>query len=308
MHTILCVLYMFRPEPCCSYSTHGAFCLLALIVFLISLFLCLLCVPHIFCSLTCGLFSLSVSCLSVPPVLIFKTQRDFPHFCSHQFHAFSPTSSPFSLIYKIAAFPPYFHLHPPPPPLFPLPSPPPLCVIHNGPSAGLHVSHMGGTPVFFNTFLIPPFDAPLVHHNLYWLLNKIKGLVLAASRLCCSPLQKNAFFMSLFSLPPPLHTPWYVYFDMKVGLCESHGCCKSLLISGLISLCCVCVCVCVNELALYYIVENASVFSIQLCVFFFSLFRFRFTRATDFLSLYFPISLILCLSFSLSVSFSVFVP
>lgn len=83
-----------------------------------------------------------------------------------------------------------------------------LCVMHNRPCAGLHVSGMGGTPVFFNTFLILPFDAPLVHHNLYWLQNKIKGLVLAASCLDCSLLGKLHFFISLHPhlLPVSTHT------------------------------------------------------------------------------------------------------
>lgn len=128
----------------------------------------------------------------------------------------------------------------------PLPSPgfpSPLCVIHNRPSAGLHVSHMGGTPVFFNTFLIPPFEAPLVHYNLYWLLNKIKGLVLAASRLCCTLLQKNAFFIT--------HTHNHTHLGMFILTwkwdSESAGSYKSFLISSsdfpMLSAC-VCVSMC----------------------------------------------------------------
>lgn len=150
--------------------------------------------------------------------------------------------------------------------------PPPLCVIHNRTSAGLHVSHMGGTPVFFNTFLIPPFEAPLVHYNLYWLLNKIKGLVLAASRLCCTLLQKNAFFITHTHTHIQPHTPWYVYFDMKVGLWESAGSYKSFLISSsdfpMLS-----ACVCVVECSVFIsnIAENTSVLCAIMCIILLSL-------------------------------------
>lgn len=121
--------------------------------------------------------------------------------------------------------------------------PPPLCVIHNRTSAGLHVSHMGGTPVFFNTFLIPPFEAPLVHYNLYWLLNKIKGLVLAASRLCCTLLQKNAFFITHTHTYNHTHLGMFILtwkWDSERALAvTSHS---SLV--AVISLCSLRVCVC----------------------------------------------------------------
>lgn len=142
-------------------------------------------------------------------------------------------------------------VHPPLISISPTPSsplPPSLCVIHNGPSTGLHVPHAGGTPVFFNTFLIPPFDAPPVHHNLYWLLNQIKGASLAAWRLCSSVLQKKNHFLCQFPpVPPPRRPPGYVYSDMKVGPSLSPACCKSVLISSLIFLYWVCVCVCVCQ-------------------------------------------------------------
>lgn len=156
---------------------------------------------------------LSDARLFVPPVSAFKTQRgSFSHFSSHQFPAFFPSSPPFSLMYKIGATP--LPSLPPPPKT---PPPPPLCVIHNGPSASLHVSHMGGTPVFFNTFLIPPFDAPLVHHNLYWLLNKIKGLVLAASRLC---YRKMHFLYQSLRPHPPTHTLVCLFWHESGPVCE----------------------------------------------------------------------------------------
>lgn len=138
-----------------------------------------------------------------------------------------------------------------------------------------------------------------------WTKSKGLYLLLLASAALC--YRKMHFLFHFFSLLPPLHTPWYVYFDMKVGLCESAGCCKSLLISDLISLCCVRVCMhlCVNVLAPYYILENTSVFSIQLCVLFFSLFRVWFTWATDFP---FPhLSHSVSLRLTVSVSFFVFV-
>lgn len=130
--------------------------------------------------------------------------------------------------------------------------PPPLCVIHNRTSAGLHVSHMGGTPVFFNTFLIPPFEAPLVHYNLYWLLNKIKGLVLAASRLCCTLLQKNAFFITHTHTYNHTHLGMFILtwkWDSERALAvTSHS---SLVV--VISLCSLRVCVWLNVVFLFLI-------------------------------------------------------
>lgn len=150
--------------------------------------------------------------------------------------------------------------------------PPPLCVIHNRTSAGLHVSHMGGTPVFFNTFLIPPFEAPLVHYNLYWLLNKIKGLVLAASRLCCTLLQKNAFFITHTHTYNHTHLGMFILtwkWDSERALAvTSHS---SLV--AVISLCSLRVCVCVVECSVFIsnIAENTSVLCAIMCIILLSL-------------------------------------
>lgn len=116
-------VYVLSWALCCVVATFEICLLYVLIFILLSfLFLCLPLVRHMSCSHTWGLFSLSVARLSVPPVLIFKTQREsFSHFCSHQFPALYPSSSSFSLVYKIGPFSPYFHscLPPSPPPCLP---------------------------------------------------------------------------------------------------------------------------------------------------------------------------------------------
>lgn len=164
-------MYVSSCALCCALATHGASCLLRIltliffVILLSSLFLYLpffsaprLAHTLVDCFLYLVLVFLSLQSQSLRhkgDLFLISLHISFLHF--------SHPPLPFSHIQNRGPFPPISIF---PSPLFPLP-PPPLCVIHNGPSAGLHVSHMGGTPVFFNTFLIPPFDAPLVHHNLY---------------------------------------------------------------------------------------------------------------------------------------------
>lgn len=67
------------------------------------------------------------------------------------------------------------------------------------------------------------------------------------------------------------HTPRYVYFDMKVGLCEGLSCLKSLFISVLNSL--------FAQVSCSYMIQIPIIWcSIPLCL----LFKFRFSWTTDF--------------------------